>query len=244
MSIADKVVVVTGAGSGIGRATALHLAALGAKVVLGARRSADIAAVVDEIAAQGGEADHLATDVTRRTDLVALVAHACDRFGRLDVLVNNAGISPMSRFDALRVEEWDAAIDVNFRGVLYGIAAALPVFGRQRAGHIITVVSTAGLRITPGMGVYAATKNAVRTVTEALRQEAGPHLRVTEISPGFVATGLASSIADEAARDATQTRMNEMAIGPDAIARAIAFAIDQPAEVDVGSIVVRPTAQD
>lgn len=243
MSIENKVVAITGAGRGIGRATALHLAARGAKLVLGARRGAEIAAVAGEIEAFGGQAAFGATDVTRRADLQALVDLACERFGRLDVIVNNAGIGPISRFDALRVDEWDAMIDVNMRGVLYGIAAALPVFGRQKSGHIVNVLSTAGIKILPSMGVYAATKNAMRTVTEALRQEAGPHLRVTEVSPGFVDTEFADSIADPDVRAAIEKRKQEYAISPDAIARAVAFAIEQPADVEIGSIVVRPTAQ-
>lgn len=244
MSIEGKVVAITGAGSGIGRATALHLGAKGARIVLGARRESEIAAVAEAIRAAGGAAVHKVTDVTRRTDQAALVALACERFGRLDVLVNNAGIGPISRFDALRVDDWDAMIDVNIRGVLYGIAAALPIFARQESGHIVNVISTAGLKIVPTMGVYAATKNAVRTITEALRQESGPKLRVTEVSPGAVATDFSNSIADEAARAAVASRLGAIAIQPDAIARAIAFAIEQPPEVDVGSIVVRPAAQD
>ena len=244
MSIGGKVVAITGASSGIGRAAALHLAQRGAKLVLGARGERATAAVAAEIEAAGGEAVHKATDVTRRADLEALVGLACERFGRLDVLVNNAGVGPLSRFDALRVAEWDEMIDVNLRGVLYGIAAALPVFSRQRSGHVINVVSTAGLRIMPTMGVYAATKNAVRTITEALRQEAGPDLRVTEVSPGAIATDFANRIGDEAARNAVQARLGALAIPPEAVARAIAFAVEQPPDVDVGSIVVRPTAQD
>lgn len=244
MSITDKVVVITGAGSGIGRATALHLGSRGARIVLGARREERIAEIAGQIEGAGGAAAFRATDVTRRDEVEALVALARERFGRMDVLINNAGIGPISRFDALRVEDWDAMIDVNIRGVLYGIAAALPVFGAQGGGHVINVVSTAGLKITPTMGVYAATKNAVRTITEALRQEAGPTLRVTEVSPGFVATDFASSMTDEAVRSAIQAGMDSFAIPPDAVARAIAFAIDQPPEVDVGSIVIRPTAQD
>ncbi len=244
MSIVNKVVAITGAGRGIGRATALHLASRGAKVVLGARRQAEITAVAREIEAAGGQVAIQQTDVTKRTDLQALVDLACDRFGRLDVIVNNAGIGPLSRFDALRVDEWDAMIDTNMKGVLYGIAVALPVFGRQKAGHVVNVLSTAGIKIVPTMGVYAATKNAMRTATEALRQEAGPHLRVTEVSPGFVDTDFAQSISDPGVRASIEKRKQEFAIAPDAIARAIAFAIEQPAEVEIGSIVVRPTAQD
>lgn len=244
MSIENKVIAITGAGRGIGRATALHLAARGAKIVLGARREAEIAAVASEIEAAGGQAAFRPKDVTRRADLQLLVKLACDRFGRLDVLVSNAGIGPVSRFDALCVDEWDTMIDVNMKGVLYGIAAALPVFGRQKSGHIVNILSTAGLRIAPTMGVYAATKNAIRTATEALRQEAGPHLRVTEVSPGFVDTSFADSITDPGIRAMIEKRKQEYAISPDAIARAVAFAIEQPADVEIGSIVVRPTAQD
>lgn len=244
MSIENKVVAITGAGRGIGRATALHLASRGAKVVLGARRDAEIADVASEIQTSGGQAAYKRTDVTRRAALQALVDLACERFGRLDVMVNNAGIGPISRFDALRVEDWDAMIDVNLRGVLYGIAAALPVFNRQESGHFVNVLSTAGLKIVPSMGVYAATKNAMRAATEALRQEAGSHLRVTEVSPGFVDTDFADRISDPTVRAGIERRKQEFAIGPDAIARTIAFAIEQPADVEIGSIVVRPTAQD
>ena len=244
MGIENKVVVITGAGSGIGRAAALLLASRGARVVLGARREPQIAAVAAEIQAAGGQAVHRRADVTRREDLEALVQLACAQFGRLDVLLNNSGIGPISRFDALRVDDWDAMIDVNIRGVLYGIAAALPVFKRQGSGHIINMISTAGLKILPTMGVYAATKNAVRTLTEALRQEAGPTLRVTEISPGMTATDFIESMTDETVKAAIRKHADAVAIPPEGIARAVAFAIEQPAEVDVGSIVVRPTAQD
>jgi NADP-dependent 3-hydroxy acid dehydrogenase YdfG len=198
---------------------------------------------VEEIKAAGGQAIHKVTDVTRRADLQALVDFACDRFGRLDVIVNNAGIAPISRFDALHVDDWDRMIDVNLKGVLYGIAAALPIFGRQKSGHVVNVLSVAGLRIVPTMGVYGATKNAVRTITEALRQESGPNLRVTEVSPGMIATDFTHSIIDEATRSAIQSTVDAVAIPPEAIARAIAFAIEQPPEVNVGSIVVWPTAQ-
>jgi NADP-dependent 3-hydroxy acid dehydrogenase YdfG len=243
MGIIDKVVVITGASSGIGRATARLLAERGAMVVLGARREDALAAVADDIAAAGGKVAYRVTDVTRRADLEALVALAIERGGKLDVIVNNAGVGPISRFDALRVEDWDAMIDVNLRGTLYGIAAALPIFQRQRSGHVVNVVSTAGLTIVPTMGVYAATKNAVRTISEALRQESGPHLRVTEISPGMTGTDLANSMTDSAVKEAIEKSMAAMAIPPEAIARGIAFAIEQPDNVDVGSIVIRPTAQ-
>jgi len=243
MGIDGKVIAITGASGGIGRATALLLAGRGAIVVLGARREAALAKVADEIAAAGGRAAFRAIDVTQRADLDALVALALERFGRLDVMVNNAGIGPISRFEALRVADWDAMIDVNLRGTLYGIAAALPVFGRQQSGHVVNVVSTAGLKITPTMGIYAATKNAVRTATEALRQES-KYLRVTEVSPGFVATDFAGSITDPDVRAQIESRKAAFAIPPEAVARAIAYAIEQPDDVEIGSVVIRPTAQD
>ena len=243
MSIRDKVVVITGASSGIGRATARLLAERGAMVVLGARREDALASVVREIVAAGGKAAYRGTDVRHRADLDALVALAVERYGKLDVLVNNAGIGPISRFDALRVEDWDAMIDVNLRGTLYGIAAALPLFQKQKSGHVINIVSTAGIKIVPTMGVYAATKNAVRTISEALRQEAGPHLRVTEISPGMISTEFVGSMTDAALKETMSKAVGEVAIAPEAIARGIAYAIEQPDDVDVGSIVIRPTAQ-
>lgn len=244
MDITDKVIVITGASSGIGRATARLLASRGALVVLGARNVEALEAVAKEISDAGGRAVIKATDVRVRSDLDDLVACAMAHAGRLDVLVNNAGIGPISRLDALRVDDWDAMIDVNLRGTLYGIAAALPVFGRQESGHIVNVVSTAGIKIVPTMGVYAATKNAVRTVTEALRQEAGPNLRVTEVSPGMIGTNFIDSITDAATRKMIEESMASIGIPPDAIARGILYAIEQPPEVDVGSIVIRPTAQD
>ena len=244
MSIENKVIAITGASSGIGRASAVHLAGAGAKVVLGARREDALQDVAAEIEQAGGEVSVSPVDVTRREDVEALVGHAVERFGRLDVMVNNAGIGPISRFDALRVGDWDAMIDVNLRGVLHGVAASLPVFQRQGEGHIINIVSTAGLRITPTMGVYAATKNAVRTLTEALRQEAGPSIRVSELSPGMVATDFSDATPEADVREAMQARIREVAIPPQAIARAVAFIIDQPADVEIGSLVIRPTAQE
>ncbi len=243
MNIESKVVAITGASSGIGRATAMLLAEHGAFVVLGARRGDALADVVDAITAGGGRAISKATDVRRREDLEALVALAVERGGKLDVIINCAGIGPISRFDALDVEGWDAMIDVNLRGTLYGVAAALPVFARQKSGHVINIISTAGLQIVPTMGVYAATKNAVRTATEVLRQEAGPHLRVTEVSPGVIATNFGDSITDPPSKAMIEERLGRIAIPPDAIARGVLYAIEQPPEVDVGSIVIRPTAQ-
>ncbi len=243
MGIEGKVVAITGASSGIGRATAKLLAERGAFVVLGARNEGALATVVDGITASGGKAVFKATDVRRRGDLEEFVALAVERGGRLDVIVNNAGVGPISRFDALRVEDWDAMIDVNLRGTLYGIAAALPVFARQESGHVVNVISTAGIKMVPTMGVYAATKNAVRTATEVLRQEAGPNLRVTEISPGMIATNFGDSITDRPTKKMIEDQLGKIAISPDAIARGILYAIEQPRDVDVGSIVIRPTAQ-
>jgi NADP-dependent 3-hydroxy acid dehydrogenase YdfG len=238
-----KVVAITGASSGIGEATALLLAERGAKLVLGARRTNRLAALADRIAAAGGEAAFAPTDVRRRNDLANLVKLACERYGQLDVLVSNAGVAPISAFDDLNVEDWEEMIDTNIKGVLFGVAAALPVFRRQGFGHFINIVSTVGLRIVPLQGVYAATKNAVRTLTEALRQEAGASLRVTGVSPGFVHTELANSMTDPRTRASIREQMEKIAIAPGAIARAIAFAIDEPADVDINEIVVRPTAQ-
>jgi NADP-dependent 3-hydroxy acid dehydrogenase YdfG len=242
--IKDKVVVITGASSGIGEATALLLAERGAKLVLGARRSDRLKALADRIAAAGGEATYAPTDVKRRDDLSNLVKLACERYGKLDVLVNNAGIGPISPLDDLRVEDWEEMVDVNIKGVLYGIAAALPVFRKQQGfGHFVNTASTAGLITKPTMSVYSGTKFAVRAISEGLRQEAGDKLRVTIISPGFVQTDIAESVTNPEVKAQIADTMDKMAISPDAIARAIAFAIEQPADVDVGEIVIRPTAQ-
>jgi NADP-dependent 3-hydroxy acid dehydrogenase YdfG len=238
-----KVVIITGASSGIGEATALLLAKLGAKVVLGARRSDRLETLAARIADAGGEAAYAATDVKRRGDLSNLVKLALERYGKLDVLVNNAGIAPTSLLDDLRVEDWEEMIDVNVKGVLYGIAAALPVFRKQGFGHFVNIASTAGLITKPTMSVYSGTKFAVRAISEGLRQEAGDRLRVTIISPGFVHTNLADSMTNPEVKAQIVNAMEKMAISPNAIARAIVFAIDQPADVDVGEIIVRPTAQ-
>ena len=238
-----KVVAITGASSGIGQATALLLAERGAKVVLAARREDRLEALANRIAGAGGEAAYARTDVKRRGDLSNLVKLACERYGKLDVLINNAGIGPISLLDDLRVEDWEEMIDVNIKGVLYGIAAALPVFRRQGFGHFVNTVSTAGLKIVPLQSVYAGAKNAVRTISEGLRQEAGDKLRVTIISPGFVHTDFAESMTNPEVKAQIVNTRDKMAISPDAIARAIAFAIEQPADVDVGEIVIRPTAQ-
>jgi NADP-dependent 3-hydroxy acid dehydrogenase YdfG len=237
--IDGKVVAITGASSGIGEATAKLLAGCGAKVVLGARRSDRLEALTTRIAQSGGESAFIRTDVKRREDLSNLVRLARDRFGKLDVFVNNAGIGPISLLDDLRVEDWEEMVDINLRGFLYGIAAALPVFREQKFGHFINIVSTAGLKIVPQQAVYAGTKNAVRTISEGLRQEAGANLRVTAISPGFIHTDFAESMTDPKVRAQTIAARDSLAIPPDAIAEAIAFAVAQPPSVDVNEIVVR-----
>ncbi len=241
--ITDKVIVITGASSGIGGATALLLAERGAKVVLGARGADRLEALVARIRESGGEAACAITDVKRREDVSALVTLACERYGRLDVLVSNAGIGPIAPLDDLRVEEWEETIDVNIKGLLYGIAAALPVFRAQGSGHFVNVASTAAHRIVPNMAVYAGTKFAVRAISEGLRQEAGDKLRVTVISPGFTQTNIAESVTNPEMKVQIAGAMDKMGMPPDAIARAIAFAIEQPAGVEVGEIIVRPTAQ-
>ena len=239
-----KVAAVTGASSGIGRATALLLAERGAAVVLGARRTDRLEALADDIRGRGGRAIACPTDVTQRDDLDRLVGRAVDELGRLDVLVSNAGVSRIGPIADLDVDGWSAMLDVNVRGVLNGIAAALPVFRRQGQGHLVTTVSTAGLKIVPNQAVYAATKNAVRTLLEGLRQESTDGvLRTTSISPGYVRTELADSIDDPDVRARIRQGMEEFAIAPEAVARAVAFAVEQPHDVEIGDITIRPTVQ-
>ncbi|MFJ9455420.1 SDR family oxidoreductase [Kitasatospora sp. NPDC101447] len=242
--IEGKVVAITGASSGIGAATALHLAGRGARLVLGARREDRLDAVVAQITAQGGSAVGAVVDVTRREDLRRLTDTALDRFGRLDVLVSNAGTMAVSPFDELRQDDWDAMVATHITGLLNGIAAALPVFRAQHSGQFVNIGSTAAYTVKSPQGVYAATKTAVKVLTEGLRQESGPDLRVTLVSPGFTDT---EGVGKGAAPDVTAAllrRRDEIAIPPSAIAAAIAYAIDQPEGVDVSEIVVRPTAQD
>lgn len=240
----SKVVAIAGASSGIGEATALHLAERGARLVLGARRGELLDGLVHKIGDAVGEAVAVTVDVRRPDDMGRLVAAAVERFGRLDVLFSNAGSMAVSPFDDLRVADWELMVDVNIKGVLNGIAAALPVFRAQGAGHFIHTASTAAYRVVPQQAVYAATKTAVKVLTEGLRQEAGPSLRVTLVSPGFTNTeGVGKGGSPETAA-ALIARRDEIALPSAAIARAVAFAIEQPAAVDVGEIVVRPTAQD
>ena len=245
MNIEGKVVVITGASSGIGEITARLLAANAAKVVLGARRKDRIDALVKEISAKGGNALGFKTDVTKRGDVEALVKGAVDKHGRIDVLINNSGIMSLAPMTSLRVEEWDRMIDVNIKGLLYGVAAVLPIMQKQKQGHIINIASVAGLKVfAPGGTVYSATKFAVRAVSEGLRMELkADNIRSTMISPGAVATELPEGSSEEAMRKGLH-EFYQMAIPSDAIAHAIAYAIEQPAEVEIDEIVIRPRAQE
>ena len=243
--LSGKTALVTGSTSNIGRAIAQAYAAEGAHVVVTGRDTDRGAAVVAGIRDAGGRADFVASDLDGTPEASHALAAEATRLlgGRLDVLVNNAGVALSSLFDDLRVEDWETVVDVNLKGVLYGIAAALPVFREQGSGQFVTVVSTSGLRIVPTQGVYAAAKNAVRTLCEALRQEVGPDLRVTAVSPGFTDTEFGAATPDPALREEWATRRAAIAMPPEAIARAIAFAIGEPPGVDVNEIVIRPTAQ-
>lgn len=238
-----EVALITGASSGIGEAIARHLGRVGARLVLGARRAERLGGVARAVNEAGGDAVAVAADVTRREDLERLVAEAQRRYGRLDVLVNNAGIMPLSLMRARRVDEWDRMIDVNLRGVLYGIAAALPVFEAQGSGHVINVTSVGDRVVVPTAAVYSATKFAVRALSEGLRQEAGSRLRVTLVVPGATESELANGISDPELRRVAVEDYRRDLLPADAIARAVAFAIGQPPDVDVNEIVVRPTAQ-
>jgi NADP-dependent 3-hydroxy acid dehydrogenase YdfG len=239
-NIEGKVVVITGASSGIGEATARLLAERGAHVVVGARRTDRLETLVADITKMGGSARFRAVDVSRRADAQDLVDFAKAEFGRVDVLVNNAGVMPLSPLSALKVEEWDQMIDVNIRGVLYGIAAVLPDMKARGDGQIINVASIGAHVVVPTGAVYCATKYAVWAISDGLRQE-NTDLRVTVISPGVVESELAHTISD-AATAKVMENYRRIAIAPDAIARAIAFAVEQPGDVDVSEIIVRPTA--
>ncbi|MEK5141159.1 SDR family oxidoreductase [Paenibacillus sp. FSL M7-0134] len=241
--IENKVVVITGASSGIGEATALLLAERGAKVVLGARGADRLEALATRISNGGGEAVYARTDVRRREDLCNLVNLACERYGKLDVLVSNAGVMPISPLEDLCVEDWEDMIDVNIKGVLYGIAAALPIFHKQGSGHFVNIASVAGHKTVPNQSVYSGTKFAVRAISEGLRQEAGDKLRVTIISPGIVQTNFTEGMTNPALRDQLAAIRDKLAMTPAAVARAIGFAIEQPDDIDVNEIVIRPTAQ-
>lgn len=242
----SKIVLVTGASSGIGEAIAAHLARLGHHVIAGARREDRLAALADrlrlEVHSSGGSLTGRRLDVTDRVSMASFVDHAMETHGRIDVIINNAGVMPLSRLDALLVDQWDTMIDVNVRGLLNGIAAVLPLFQRLGGGHFITIASIGAHEVVPTAAVYCATKYAAWAITEGLRQESDPSIRVTTVSPGVVESELASTITDPTAA-ASMVGYRADAIAPEAIARAVAYAIDEPAEVDVNEVIVRPARQ-
>lgn len=239
-NIQGKVVLITGASSGIGEAAAKLIAARGAHVVLGARRTERLEALAAEIQTQGGSAHFRALDVTDMADMQAFADFAQAQFGKIDVIINNAGVMPLSPLSALKIDEWNQMLDVNVRGVLHGIAAVLPGMQAQGHGQVINISSIGGLYVVPTAAVYCATKFAVRAISDGLRQESDK-IRVTVVCPGVVESELADSISDEGAR-AAMKEFRRVALTPDAIARALAYAIEQPDDVDVSEIVVRPTA--
>ncbi|CAN7637535.1 MULTISPECIES: SDR family oxidoreductase [unclassified Variovorax] len=239
--IEGKVVVITGASSGIGEATARLLSERGARVVLGARRTEKLESIAGAITREGGQARFRAVDVTKREDVDSFVEFATREFGRVDVIVNNAGVMPLSPLEETKVDEWDRMIDVNIRGVLHGIAAGLPRMRAQGSGQFINMASIGGHTVSPTAAVYCATKFAVRAISEGLRQEVGGDIRVTVVSPGVTESELAESISDASAREVMRG-YRQISISPYAIARAVAFAIDQPDDVDTSEIIVRPTA--
>jgi NADP-dependent 3-hydroxy acid dehydrogenase YdfG len=242
-NIEGKVVVITGASSGLGNATARHLSAQGGIVVLGARRVDLITALADDLAAQGGKALAIATDVTHYDQVQKLVDAAVQTYGRVDVMINNAGVAPISQLERIKVDEWDQMIDVNIKGVLYGIAAALPYMKEQKSGHILNVSSVAAYTITPATAVYSATKQAVRALSEGLRLEVKPYnIRTTVISPGAIATELPNGVSEPEIAEAVRA-FYEIALPAESFAQAVAFAISQPDEVDVNEILFRPTRQ-
>ncbi|MEH2229884.1 MAG: SDR family oxidoreductase [Nostoc sp.] len=241
--IENKVVIITGASSGLGEATAKRLAASGAKLMLAARREDRLKELVAAIAKSGGTATYQVTDVADRAQMEALAKETLSTYSRIDVLINNAGLMPLSPLDQVKVDEWDRMIDINIKGVLYGIAAVLPIMRQQKSGHVINLSSVAGHKVFPGAAVYCATKYAVRAISEGLRLESNGEIRSTNISPGAVATELTTTITDKDAA-AGINQLYEIAIDADAIARAIAYAIEQPGDVDVNEIIIRPTRQE
>lgn len=245
-NITGKVVAITGASSGLGEATARYLAAKGAHVVLSARRADRLERIVKEINAEGqGKAIFVQADVTKQAEVQAIVAAAIETFNQLDVMVNNAGFMSIAPMTELQVAEWDKMIDINIKGVLYGIAAALPIFQKQGSGHFINISSVAGVKVfSPGGTVYSGTKFAVRAISEGLRHEVGGNIRTTTLEPGAVESELKHGTTHQESSAAVNALYQTMAIPADAIARTIAFAIEQPADVDVNDIVIRPTVQD
>ena len=243
-NIEGKVVVITGASSGLGEATARHLSAQGASVVLGARRVERIQALADELNRSGGKALAIPTDVTHVDEVKHLVDAAVQTYGRIDVIINNAGLMPHSPLERLKIDDWNRTIDVNIKGMLYGIAAALPYMKQQKAGQIINVSSVAGHKVRPTSAVYAATKAAVLVISEGLRMEVKPYnIRTTVISPGAIATELPNSVTEPDIAENIK-KSYEIAIPADSFARMVAFAMSQPEEVDINEILFRPTLQE
>src|SRR5436309_3824882 len=243
-NIKGKVVVITGASSGLGEAAARVLSAEGASVVLGARRSERLKSLADELNRNGGKALAIATDVIHRDQVKRLVDAAVQKFGRVDVMINNAGIMPRAPLERLTIDDWARTIDVHIKGVLYGVAAALPHMKKQKSGHMIFVSSVAGHKIGPDFAVYAATKHAVRAIAEGFRQEVKPYnIRTTIISPGAVATELPDSVTEPDIAAKIRTYYDEIAIPAESFANAVVFAMSQPDEVDVNEILFRPTRQ-
>ena len=244
-NVEQKVVVITGASSGLGEATARHLSAQGATVVLGARRADRIQALANELNGSGAKSLAVATDVTHSDQVQRLVDAAVETYGRIDVMLNNAGLMPHSPLERLKIEDWDQMIDVNIKGVLYGIAAALPYMKEQKSGHFINVSSVAGHKVRTGGVVYAATKHALRVISEGLRMEVKPYnIRTTVISPGALDTELVDRITEPDIRESVRKMAGEIALPADTFARMVAFVISQPEEVDVNEILFRPTRQE
>ncbi|MFP7833619.1 SDR family oxidoreductase [Marisediminicola sp. LYQ134] len=242
-SLQGRIIAITGASSGIGEQTAIELARRGAAVVLAARRTDRIDAVAATIRTDGGRAIAVPTDVTDVGDVRALVAAAVAEFGQLDALVNNAGIARLGPLELGDTDDWAAMIDVNVHGLLNALAAALPIFRQQGHGHIVTIASTAGITVSPSMAVYAASKNAARTIMEGLRAESTDGvIKTTSISPGFVQTELADGMAPEA-REEIQAGMRSFGLDPQAVANAVGFVLEQPADVEIGDLTIRPTVQ-
>lgn len=237
-----KTIVIIGASSGIGEATATRLAADGHHVVIAARRAERLVQITERIAAVGGRATALPVDVTQKAAVAALADRVVSEFGRIDVVVECAGLMPLSPMSALKLEDWERMIDVNLRGLLYTIAAVLPQFQRQGGGHFVTIASTAAREVLPAGAVYSATKFAARAIMEGLRLESDPDVRVTTISPGVTETELLNSMTDPAAQELSRAVWDKIAMSPDAVAAAISYAISQP-DVDVNEIVVRPAGQ-
>lgn len=242
-NVDGKVIIITGASSGLGEATAKMLAERGAKLVLAARREERLKELVNTITENGGTAIYKTVDVTKRDDLEAVAHYAIETFSRIDVLINNAGLMPLAPLDELKVDEWDQMIDVNIKGVMYGVSAVLPTMRKQESGHIINLSSVAGHVVFPGATVYCATKFAVKAISEGIRQESNGQIRATNISPGAVSTELTDHISHKDSKQMADELYND-AIDANAIARSITFAIEQPHDVDINEMIVRPIKQE